>query len=401
MPVEIFGIPMEYLIFGLTLLGIALLHSHSFQVAMTGFVAVSLFKILVVGFKTGSGIEGFLLHMGHEWVTLANLFALILGFSILARHFEKSHVPTVLPRWLPGDWKGGFVLLVLIFFISSFLDNIAAALIGGAMAHQLFRARVHIAYIAAIVAASNGGGAWSVVGDTTTTMMWIQGVNPADVLRCFGPALLALFIFGIPAARTQHAYSPMIHHTHEHTHVDWGRVGIVFFILLLAIATNVIVNQHFAADSGSFPFIGAAVWVAILLTAKTRRHDWEVVPENFKGTCFLLALVAMASMMPIETLPAPSWQSAMSLGYVSAVFDNIPLTALALKQGGYDWGFLAYAVGFGGSMLWFGSSAGVALSNMYPEAKSVGQWLRHGWPIAAAYTISYFVMVLTIGWNPV
>jgi Na+/H+ antiporter NhaD/arsenite permease-like protein len=62
--------------------------------------------------------------------------------------------------------------------------------------------------------------------------------------------------------------------------------------------------------------------------------------------------------------------SALALGFISAVFDNIPLTALALRQGGYDWGVLAYAVGFGGSMLWFGSSAGVALSNMYPEAKS-------------------------------
>ena len=48
-------------------------------------------------------------------------------------------------------------------------------------------------------------------------------------------------------------------------------------------------------------------------------------------------------------------------GFLSSVFDNIPLTALALKQGGYDWGFLAYAVGFGGSMIWFGSSAGVAI----------------------------------------
>ena len=77
--------------------------------------------------------------------------------------------------------------------------------------------------------------------------------------------------------------------------------------------------------------------------------------------------------MPVEKLPAASWQTALGLGFVSAVFDNIPLTALALKQGGYDWGFLAYAVGFGGSMIWFGSSAGVALANMYPEAKSVGQ----------------------------
>ena len=76
--------------------------------------------------------------------------------------------------------------------------------------------------------------------------------------------------------------------------------------------------------------------------------------------------------MPVEKLPAASWQTALGLGFVSAVFDNIPLTALALKQGGYDWGFLAYAVGFGGSMIWFGSSAGVALANMYPAGDRSG-----------------------------
>jgi Na+/H+ antiporter NhaD/arsenite permease-like protein len=400
MQIAVLGAPLEFILFGLTLMGIALCHQHSFRVAVTGLVVLSFYKIFFVGFRTGAGVQGFITHMEHEWVTLANLFGLILGFSILARHFEKSHVPVILPRWLPRDWKGGFVLLVLIFFISSFLDNIAAALIGGAMAHQLYQGRVHIAFVAAIVAASNAGGAWSVVGDTTTTMMWIHGVSPGDVLRCIGPAILALCIFGVPAARTQQAFSPMIHYAHVHTRVDWGRVGIVLLILLLAIGTNVVVNQNFASQSGAFPFIGAAVWIAILLTAKTRRHDWEVLPENFKGTCFLLALVAMASMMPIEGLPPPSWQSAMGLGFVSAVFDNIPLTALALQQGGYDWGFLAYAVGFGGSMLWFGSSAGVALSNMYPEAKSVGLWIRHGWPIAVAYACSYLAMAAIIGWSP-
>ena len=105
-------------------------------------------------------------------------------------------------------------------------------------------------------------------------------------------------------------------------------------------------------------------------------------------------------MMPVEQLPAASWQSALGLGFVSAVFDNIPLTALALKQGGYDWGFLAYAVGFGGSMIWFGSSAGVALSNMFPEAKSVGHWLRHGWHVALAYVVGFFVMLAVFGWHP-
>ena len=105
-------------------------------------------------------------------------------------------------------------------------------------------------------------------------------------------------------------------------------------------------------------------------------------------------------MMPVEKLPVASWQTAMGLGFVSAVFDNIPLTALALKQGGYDWGMLAYAVGFGGSMIWFGSSAGVALSNMYPEAKSVGHWLRHGWHVTLAYVVGFAALMFTLGWQP-
>jgi hypothetical protein len=57
-------------------------------------------------------------------------------------------------------------------------------------------------------------------------------------------------------------------------------------------------------------------------------------------------------------------------------------------------------VGFGGSTIWFGSSAGVALSNMYPEAKSVGRWLRDGWPVAVAYVFGFFVMLAILGWKP-
>jgi Na+/H+ antiporter NhaD/arsenite permease-like protein len=90
----------------------------------------------------------------------------------------------------------------------------------------------------------------------------------------------------------------------------------------------------------------------------------------------------------------------MSLGFLSAAFDNIPLTALALKQGGYDWSFLAYAVGFGGSMLWFGSSAGIALCNMYREARSVVQWLRHAGWIVIAYVISFLAMLSVSRWQP-
>jgi Na+/H+ antiporter NhaD/arsenite permease-like protein len=102
----------------------------------------------------------------------------------------------------------------------------------------------------------------------------------------------------------------------------------------------------------------------------------------------------------VKALPEASWPSALALGFVSAVFDNIPLTALALRQGGYDWGFLAYAVGFGGSMIWFGSSAGVALCNMYPEGRSVVAWLRGGWHVAVGYVLGFAALMLFLGWAP-
>ena len=394
------GVPVEFVLFGLTLAGVALFHHHTLQVALVGLAVIVLYKLGFTGFRYGPGFGGLATQFMHEWVILSNLLGLLLGFALLSNHFEESKVPAVLPRFLPDDWKGAFVLLIMIFVLSSFLDNIAAALIGGSIAGTVFRGKVHIGYLAAIVAASNAGGSGSVVGDTTTTMMWIDGVDPVDVLEAFVAASVAMVIFGIPAAIQQQRYSPITKDAVRGVRVDWARVAIVGAILATAIGVNVLINVKFAHLSDSFPFIGAGVWAALLVTALWRRPAWSLLPGALKGSIFLLSLIFCASLMPVEKLPAASWQTALGLGFVSAVFDNIPLTALALKQGGYDWGYLAYAVGFGGSMIWFGSSAGVALSNMYPQAKSVGLWLRHGWHIAVAYVIGFFVMFSILGWHP-
>ena len=396
----VLGVPVDFILFALTLLGVALFHRHTLYVALAGLATITLYKLGFTGFKEGAGLAGLAGHLEHEWVILSNLLCLLLGFALLSRHFEKTRVPAVLPRFLPHDWKGAFILLVMVFVLSSFLDNIAAALIGGAMAHTLFRGKVHIGYLAGIVAASNAGGSGSVVGDTTTTMMWIDGVSPIDVLHAYVAASVALVICGIPAAMQQQRYSPILKHEHQYIHVDWPRVGIVFFVLVVAIVTNVMMNVEFPETSDRFPFIGASVVIALLVSVPLRRPDWEVLPESFKGAVFLLSLVICASMMPVEKLPEASWHAALGLGFVSAVFDNIPLTALALKQGGYDWGFLAYAVGFGGSMIWFGSSAGVALANMYPEGKSAGRWLYHGWHVTVAYVVGFSILLVVLGWQP-
>ena len=399
-PLYFLGIPVDFILFGLTLLGVAIFHHHTLAVALSGLLVITTYKLAFTGFKAGHGLAGLALHMQHEWVILANLFLLLMGFALLSWHFERSRIPDEMPAFLPDDWKGGLVLLVVIAVLSSFLDNIAAALIGGTIARHVFRGNVHIGYLAAIVAAANAGGAGSVVGDTTTTMMWIDGVSPLSVLEAFIAAAAAILIFGVPAALQQHRFSPIKKDPPRGLQIEWVRALIVAAILITAILSNVIANLKFPALLDMVPVIGIAVWVMLLVTAPLRRPDWEVMPKTFLGTIFLLSLVTCASMMPVEELPAASWQTALGLGFLSAVFDNIPLTALALKQGGYDWGYLAYAVGFGGSMIWFGSSAGVALSNMYPEAKSVGLWLTHGWHVAIAYVIGFFVMLAVLGWHP-
>jgi Na+/H+ antiporter NhaD/arsenite permease-like protein len=264
----------------------------------------------------------------------------------------------------------------------------------------VFSGRVHVGYIAAIVAASNAGGSGSVIGDTTTTMMWIDGVSPLAVLHAYVAAAVALVVCGIPAAVQQQRYSPIVVSDAEHAAVDWARVAIVAVILVSAIAANVLGNLRFAEYTHHVPFIGLAIWIAIFATAGWRRPDWPALPGALRGTVFLLCLVTAASLMPVEELPPASWHTAFGLGFVSAVFDNIPLTKLALEQGGYDWGMLAYAVGFGGSMIWFGSSAGVAITNLYPEARSVWAWLKAGWHVALAYVLGFAVLLLTLGWQP-
>jgi Na+/H+ antiporter NhaD/arsenite permease-like protein len=397
---EPFGVPLEFVLFALMLAGVALFHHRTLEVALSGLATILAYKLAVTGIHGVSGLAGLAHHLADEWVVLANLFGLLMGFALLSRHFEESRVPDFLPSLLPDDWRGGFVLLVMVFVLSSFLDNIAAALIGGTVAAAVYRRRIYIGYLAALVAASNAGGSGSVVGDTTTTMMWIDGVSPMDVLHAYVAAGTALLVLGVPASMQQQRHSPIATEAAAGVRIDWARVVIVGFILAAAIAVNVTINVVYPAMADRFPFIGAAVWVALLVAAPIRRPDWAVMPATLRGTLFLLSLVLAASLMPVERLPPASWGTAFGLGFVSAVFDNIPLTKLALEQGGYDWGMLAYTVGFGGSMIWFGSSAGVALTNMFPEGRSVGGWLKAGWHVALGYVVGFFVMLAVVGWQP-
>ncbi|MFZ5942299.1 MAG: citrate transporter [Bacteroidota bacterium] len=396
---KVLGIDVLFILFVAILIGISIFHRKAVYISLTGFIVILLYKIFTDnGFHPGEhflGSTAFISQVLHpsmrqgEWPILLNLFGLLTGFAVLARLFEDSGIPDKIPGILPADWKGPFFLLLIIFVLSSFLDNIAAALIGGTIAYRIFRGKVSIGYIAGIVAASNAGGAFSVVGDTTTTMMWISGVEPGRLIHAFVASAVAFLVFAFFAARQQNNFQGIIHAENAEVKIDFLRFGWVFVILVSAILANMF-----------FEFPAAGVWLAIVAGAALMKIPWKEAAGSLKSTVFLLALVSSASLMPLEELPPASWTSVLSLGFVSAFFDNIPLTAISIAQGGYDWGMLAYAVGFGGSMVWFGSSAGVAITGKFHEARNMIQWIRNGWFVILAYLAGFFAYHFIIGWHP-
>ena len=397
--IEVFGFRIEFLFFGLILISIALFEKKTFLNSILGLIGIISFKLIFDSnfnlIEHIFGNENFITQLADknlrqgEWSTILNLTGLLLGFGILAKVFQQSKIPEILPDYLPNDWKGPFVLLLFIGVLSAFLDNIAAALIGGTIALVVFNKKVHIGYIVAIVAASNAGGAGSVIGDTTTTMMWIDGVSPLNVLHAFIASIVAILFFGYFASKQQDKFHRIQKDAKRKVKIDFKKLLVVSLLLIGAIISNFLYDM---------PALG--VWIGLLVSMFFTKLPWGEIKGSIKGTIFLLCLVLSASMMPVETLPAASWKTAFSLGFISAIFDNIPLTKLCLEQGHFDWGILAYSVGFGGSMIWFGSSAGVAISNLFPEARNVGKWIKNGWHVIIAFILGFFTLYLLLGWQP-
>jgi Na+/H+ antiporter NhaD/arsenite permease-like protein len=376
---------VEFVLFALTLVGVAIWHRHALAAAATGLASVVVWQLSHGGVAGVPGMAGVLLHLQHEASLLCHLFLLFTGFALLARHVEMSGLPQWLPKLLPDDWTGGLWLLISVFVLSTFLDNIAAALIGGTIARAVFRHKVSVPYVAALVASANAGGAGSVVGDTTTTMMWLSGIAPIQVVQAFVPAVISLLLLGVPASLMQQRYAPIQQDPSPGVKFDVPRLLVVALMLVAALLGNLWLNITAPKAMQNWPCMGLAVWLVLVLTARWRQPDWQVLPASARGAAFLLALVLMASLMPVKQLPEASHNTIIILGLVSAVFDNIPLTKLAIEQGGYDWGLLAYAVGFGGSLMWFGSSAGVALCGLFPEARHMLRWLGGAWLLLLAY----------------
>ncbi len=321
-----------------------------------------------------------------------------------------------------------WVLGVATFFLSALLDNLTTTIVVASLVRKLVaEARLRWLYGGMIVIAANAGGAFSPMGDVTTTMLWIGGQITA------GPTLTHLFIPSLVCALVPmlvlqrmlpKALGPLPAlaadpATHGRT-CSRREQSIMLYVGLAALAFV----PFFKVLTGLPPVFGmmlglGIVWLvgeglhrerpgeerrAFSAAAALSRADTSSVLFFFG---ILMAIGALEALHLLEHLAEALVASvgrldviAYLIGVASAVIDNVPLVAAA--QGMFElnvyptdsalWRYLAYAAGTGGSALIIGSAAGVAVMGI--ENITFGWYVKHiGGLALLGYTAGYLVLL--------
>jgi Na+/H+ antiporter NhaD/arsenite permease-like protein len=305
------------------------------------------------------------------------------GFEAITSRIRTRSVSSLL--WLVG---------AVTFFLSAILDNLTTTIVMISLMQKLLADRQERLFFAGvIVIAANSGGAWSPIGDVTTTMLWIGGqVTSLPLIKSvFVPALVSLLV---PLAATAMAARGRIVVAADLASHGRGAVTTVFERrLMLSLGLGVLVAvPAFKAATHLPPFMGVLFGLGILWLVGDLLHRGKDAEESKRLTLvhalsridlssivfFVGILLAVAVLEHAHVLSAiAAWLDetvgrldviVVIIGLVSAVVDNVPLVAASMGMYSLEqyppdhflWGFLAYCAGTGGSILVIGSAAGVA-----------------------------------------
>ncbi len=308
-------------------------------------------------------------------MTIVQLMETHGGFQVVTKMLQIKNKKLLL-----------WVISLITFFLSPVLDNLTTSIVMVSLMHRLISDKDdRLIFSSMVIIAANAGGAWSPIGDVTTTMLWIGGQVSAlrIVQMLFVPSLIAMLIpliyFTLMMKKGEVLkFAPF---------ADEWQVGTkrVFYLGLCAL----IFVPIFKAVTGLPPFIGVLLGLGLVWMVTDLIHnedrDYLKVPKalnkiDMSSILFFLAiLLAVAALDTCGALKSMAiWMDrtiinkdliATTLGLLSAIIDNVPLTAATM--GMYDlthypmdsklWELLAFTVGTGGSVLIIGSAAGVVV----------------------------------------
>lgn len=314
-------------------------------------------------------------------LTIVEIIAAHRGFQLISKYIQVRSKRTLL--WVVG---------LIAFCLSAVLDNLTTTIIMITLVRRLLdKGEDRLLIGGAVVIAANAGGAWTPIGDVTTTMLWIGGQLStfAIISKLFIPSLVcvlvALFLLGWSF---KGEYNPQQFNDGSQRIepkgqlIFWLGVGCLIFVPIFKLLT------------GLPPFMGIIFGLAIMWLVTDIMHSQHEdryhlrVPNimtkiDVSGVLFFLGILLCIDALNTAGLlnALADWMNryiantrliAISLGLASAIVDNVPLVAAAM--GMYDlsvyptdssfWNLVAYCAGTGGSILVIGSAAGVAFMGM-------------------------------------
>ncbi|MBI4977953.1 MAG: sodium:proton antiporter NhaD [Spirochaetes bacterium] len=344
-------------------------------------------------------------------MTIVELIDAHNGFDVITSRIRTKNKRLLL-------WIIGFVT----FFLSAVLDNLTTAIVMTSMTRRLVDDRNdRLTFIGIVIIAANAGGAWSPIGDVTTTMLWIAGniTSMNTITHLFLPSLACLLVPLIIASIGMRGGVPGQPPEKRKDIVSLEK-NIVFFTGIGAL----IFIPVFKSLTHLPPYMGillglSVLWIITEVMHRGKEYDYRTklsvanALQRIDATSILFFLGILTAVASLEAAGILRHAADMlsstfkeqniilfCIGILSSVVDNVPIVAAVISMYPHAvypvdhafWQMLAYAAGTGGSMLIIGSAAGVAAMGM--EKIEFFWYLKRIGPLAAAGYVAGFLVLL-------
>ncbi|MFN5768375.1 MAG: sodium:proton antiporter NhaD, partial [Pirellulaceae bacterium] len=358
-------------------------------------------------------VDGQLLHLTGEIagilffligaMTIVELVDAHEGFELITSRIKARKESTLL-----------WILCWLAFFLSAVLDNLTTTIVMVSLLRKLIHDhQKRLFFVGMVVIAANAGGAWTVIGDVTTTMLWIKGkISAVEVMNeLLLPSIACLLVPLLLISRNMTGTlqdSPQKHHHVDKNILPWQQKLFLILGILGLVSVPV-----FKTYTHLPPFMGmmlslSLLWIVSELISHTKDESTRTSTGllsvlkriDMSSVLFFLGiLLAVGALSAVGTLgqlarwldqTIPSREVvAVIIGLLSAVVDNVPLVAAGMEMYSMPidhpfWMLLAYCAGTGGSCLIIGSAAGVAAMGLEHidfvwYLKKIGPWALLGY----------------------
>jgi Na+/H+ antiporter NhaD/arsenite permease-like protein len=307
-------------------------------------------------------------------------------------------------------WITGF----LAFFISPVADNLTTALILSTVLITIDKNNVKFLVPGAIniVVAANAGGAWSPFGDITTLMVWASGKGLfTDFFYLFPAAFIGYIVTAFLLAAFVPKTKPEFDATTEKKPELMKGANVVMAFGVLTIVLAVISHQvfHFPAMWGMLFGLSLLKLYSVRIKKKYNSplnifHSIAKIENNTLlfffgilaavGALYFIGWLGLAVVVYDPSMLGPTWSN-IGVGFVSAFIDNVPVMSAVLKANpnmGLDqWMLVTLTAGIGGSLISFGSAAGVGVMGKMPGIYTFANHMKYAWTVLAGYIVSILI----------